>query len=182
MQMENTEIAKKQHRTRFSKFPYIFWAFGKEKNFDVKNGKLQIENNENTFEFQRLSKSKFYAMKYIVPLMVFAVIFRSYDFYFNDEFRLLSHIFSIFLVTILLLSNGFARNILLIAGMAMVVAVCFYINMLPIISFVVKYVSFYYVFLMMFVDKDYNAYSLIDEGRVVSNFVIHKKLDDLSEK
>ena len=177
MQMENTEIAKKQHRTRFSKFPYIFWAFGKEKNFDVKNGKLKIENNENTFEFQRLSKGKFYAMKYIIPLMVFAVIFRSYDFYFSDIFRLLSHIFSI------LLSKGIARSILLIVGMALVVGICFLIlDMPPMISFVVKYVSFYYVFLMMFVDKDYNAYSLIDEGRVVSNFVIHKKIDDLSEK
>lgn len=181
--MENTEIAKKQYRTRFSKFPYIFWAFGKEKNFDVKNGKLQIENNENTFEFRRLSKGKFYAMKYIVPLMVFAVIFRSYDFYFSDIFRLLAHIFSIFLVMILLLSKGIARSILLIVGMALVVGICFLIlDMPPMISFVVKYVSFYYVFLMMFIDKDYNAYSLIDEGRVVSNFVIHKKIDDLSEK
>lgn len=181
--MQNIETAKKQYHTRFSKFPYIFWAFGKEKNFDVKNGKLQIENNENTFEFQRLIKGKFYAMKYIIPLMVFAVIFRSYDFYFSDIFRLLAHIFSIFLVMILLLSKGIARSILLIVGMALVVGICFLIlDMPPMISFVVKYVSFYYVFLMMFVDKDYNAYSLIDEGRVVSNFVIHKKIDDLSEK
>ena len=108
--MQNIETAKKQYHTRFSKFPYIFWAFGKEKNFDVKNGKLQIENNENTFEFQRLSKGKFYAMKYIIPLMVFAVIFRSYDFYFSDIFRLLAHIFSIFLVMILLLSVKFCQK------------------------------------------------------------------------
>lgn len=175
-------VDKQTYQTRFTKFPYIFWAFGKEKTFSVKNGKLKIEDNDKSFEFKSLSRSKFYAIKYIIPVIIFAVIFRPYDFYFSDEYRLLSHVFSIFLVTILLLSNGFARNILLVAGMAVVVGISFYIGILSIISFAVKYVSFYYVFLMMFVDKDFNAYSVIYKGNVVSNFLIHKKLDNLSEK
>ena len=159
--------------TRFTKFPYVFWAFGRAIECQAQNN--TISWSDKSFEFKKMSKWTFLALKYLPIILIFFLLVTKYDFG-TDRIKLISYLFSI----LLFLAFFYLENLLRQVAVATILVASFimgwYLGMSSMIAYVLKYAIILFCFFMFFVDLKLNAYELIQNGKIVSHFLTKEKL------
>lgn len=159
--------------TRFSKFPYIFWSFGKAYECQLKDD-LIICNNK-TYEYKKFSKLYFLTLKYLPIALIFYFIITKYDFSF-EIVKIITYLLSM----LIFLSFFYLENLFRFISLAILftfsLVIGFYLESYSLIAYVIKYAIILLSIFMFFVDIKFNCYELILNKKVVSHFLIKDKI------
>nr|MBP3724308.1 hypothetical protein [Campylobacter sp.] len=159
--------------TKFTKFPYVFWSFGKT--YECVKSQNEIHCNGKIYNFKPMSKALFLILKYLPVAIIFFFLLTKYDFSLERE-RLISYLCAILVFLAFFYLENLIRTIAVIVILALSFAIGAYLGMFSLVAFVLKYAIILFCFFMFFIDLKFNAYMLIQNGKIVSHFLTKEKL------
>lgn len=168
---------RKKLTLRTAKFPYFFWGFNKAYicELDFTYHIYKNLDKQTQYAFKAFNPYLFLALKYLPILLIFYFCFSIYDFSLNQN-----TIIAYALAFILALSVNFlehlARKFTSIIILMLSCGVGFFIENYFLIAYVLKYFLLICVFLIFYLDLRLKPFSLIEDKKIISHFLVSKEL------
>lgn len=161
---------------RTTKFPYFFWSFNKSYNcrLDFVNGNYENLDKNTHYTFEEMNFFLFLALKYAPILLILCFTFNLGDLPTSKE-TIVSYMFAVSLVLLINLLDNFLRKIGIVMLLALCIFTSFIIENYYLTAYCLKYFVFLSVVLIFYLDLKTRAFNLIQNDKVVSNFLIHKE-------
>lgn len=162
---------------RTAKFPYFFWSFNRAYTceLDFANHTYKNLDKKTHYVFRDFNPYVFLSLKYLPILLVFYFCFSMYDFSFNKN-----TIVAYALAFILTLSVNFLENLARKFTSAIILLLSFGIGFFMenyfLVAYVLKYFLLICVFLIFYLDLGFKPFSLIENNKVISHFLISKEI------
>ena len=162
---------------RTAKFPYFFWSFNRAYTCELDFTNYTYKNLEKQthYVFKDFNSYAFLSLKYLPVLLVFYFCFSMYDFSFNQN-----TIVAYALAFILALSVNFLENLArkLTSTIILIFSfgIGFFMENYFLVAYVLKYFLLLCVFLIFYLDLGLKPFSLIENNKVISHFLLSKEM------
>lgn len=160
-------------KIRFSKFPFVFFSFGKAVECEVDTTNKTIKTKSNIYKYKEFNKFLFLFIKYFPVCLIFYFLFSAGDFIFTLN-KFLSYLLSAILLCLVLFFTEVLRFISISFFFVISLCISIYTKDYLLIAFILKYFVFFSVLLCFSLDLRYKAFSLISGDKIVSHFLSRK--------